>query len=128
MPTISTSDYLLDKAKRRITTSPILTIPGMGLLEKRLLATDWPQHAMAEPPAGSDLKPVMGDTGLPILGHMVEMFRGGPDFWLHLTARAVRYRSSTRRSFRRWRRWAPTPLRCIYSNRNKDFSQQGWVR
>ena len=39
---------------------------------------------MAEPPAGSDLKPVMGDAGLPILGHMVEMFRGGPDFWLHL--------------------------------------------
>ena len=39
---------------------------------------------MAEPPAGSDLKPVMGDSGLPILGHMVEMFRGGPDFWLHL--------------------------------------------
>ena len=38
----------------------------------------------AEPPAGSDLKPVMGDNGLPILGHMIEMFRGGPDFWLHL--------------------------------------------
>ena len=84
MPTISTKDYLLDQAKRRITTSPILTFPGMGLLEKRLLAHDWPQHAMAEPPAGSDLKPVMGDAGLPILGHMVEMFRGGPDFWLHL--------------------------------------------
>ena len=112
MPTISTTDYLLDQAKRRITTSPILTVPGMGLLEKRLLAREWPQHAMAEPPAGSDLKPVMGDGGLPILGHMVEMFRGGPDFWLHLY-RNARARSccSIRRSFRRWRRWAPTRSR-----------------
>ena len=52
----------------------------MGAVEKRLLAHDWPQHALAEPPPGSDLKPVMGDAGLPILGHMIEMFRGGPDF------------------------------------------------
>ena len=79
MPTISTKDYLLDQAKRRFTPS-ITTFPGMGLLEKRLLAHDWPQHALAEPPAGSDLKPVMGDAGLPILGHMIEMFRGGPDY------------------------------------------------
>src|SRR3954466_9690841 len=84
MPTISTKDYVLDKAKRRITTSPFLTLPGMGRVEKRMLDHDWPQHAWAEPPAGSDLKPVMGDNGLPILGHMIEMFRGGPDFWLHL--------------------------------------------
>ena len=30
MPTISTRDYLLDQAKRRFTTSPFLTVPGMG--------------------------------------------------------------------------------------------------
>ena len=62
----------------------------MGLVEKRLLAHDWPQHAMAEPPAGSGLKPVMGDAGLPIVGHMIEMFRGGPDFCAcSCTARAA---------------------------------------
>ena len=100
MPTISTTDYLLDKAKRRITTSPILTIPGMGARE----ATAGPRLAparLAEPPAGSDLKPVMGDNGLPILGHMIEMFRGGPDFWLHLYRTRGPFRSSIRRSFRR---------------------------
>src|ERR1700710_787335 len=84
MPTISTRDYVLDQATRRIRTSPILTVPGMGLVEKRLLARDWPQHAMVKPPTGSDLEPVMGDSGLPVVGHMVEMFRGGPDFFLHL--------------------------------------------
>ena len=83
MPTtISTKDYLLDQAKRRFTPS-ITNFPGLGAVEKRLLARDWPQHPLAEPPAGSDLKPVMGDAGLPILGHMIEMFRGGPEFLLH---------------------------------------------
>ena len=81
MPTISTKDYVLDQAKRRITTSPILTVPGHG---RRSRSDCWPATGpstrWAEPPAGSDLKAVMGDSGLPILGHMVEMFRGGPDY------------------------------------------------
>ncbi len=62
MATISTQQYLLDQAKRRITTSPLITLPGMGLVEKRLLEREWPQHPMAMPPAGSDLRPVMGDA------------------------------------------------------------------
>ena len=48
MPTISTTDYLLDQAKRRI-TPPIHNFPGMGRVEKRLLAHDWPQHAWPNP-------------------------------------------------------------------------------
>ena len=65
MATISTPDYLIDQAKRRFTPS-INNFPGMGALERKLLRTEFPQTALAEPPAGSDLKPVMGDTGLPI--------------------------------------------------------------
>jgi len=127
MPTISTKDYLLDKAKRQITTSPMLTVPGMGLLEKRLLARDWPQHAWAEPPAGSDLKPVMGDNGLPILGHMIETFRGGPDYWLHLyrTKGPVSLLDSP--ILPSVVALGPDAIQVLYSNRNKDFSQQGWV-
>ena len=127
MPTISTMDYLLDKAKRRVQTSPTLTVPGMGLLEKRLLAHDFPQHTMAEPPPGSDLKAVTGDSGLPIVGHMVEMFRGGPDFFLHLYRKhgptflmdspIIPYVVAL----------GPDAIQAIYSNRNKDFSQQGWT-
>ena len=77
MATISTPEYLIDQAKRRFQTSPMLTVPGMGLLEKRLLAHDWPQHAMAQPPVGSDLKAVMGDSGLPIVGHMTPIEASG---------------------------------------------------
>ena len=40
MTTISTRDYLLDQARRRLTT-PILSFPGMGLVEKRLLNHEW---------------------------------------------------------------------------------------
>ena len=32
-----------------------------------------PQRPLAEPPPGSGLKPVMGDFGLPIVGHMPEL-------------------------------------------------------
>ena len=62
MATISTPDYLLDQAKRRFTPS-FNNFPGMGALERRLLRTEFPQKKLAEPPPGSGLKPVMGDTG-----------------------------------------------------------------
>jgi hypothetical protein len=83
MPTISTKDYLLDQAKRKLTLTPN-TMPGMGLVEQQLLRREWDQFVLAEPPAGSDLKAVMGDAGLPIIGHMIEFFRGGPDFVLEV--------------------------------------------
>ncbi len=40
MATISTRDYLLDQARRRFTPTPN-TIPGMGLVEQRLLKHEW---------------------------------------------------------------------------------------
>jgi cytochrome P450 len=126
MPTISTKDYLLDQAKRRINT-PIQSIPGMARVEKRLLAHDWRQHAWAEPPAGSDLKPVMGDAGLPILGHMVELFRGGPDFWLHLYRNRGPMVLLDSPIIPTVAALGPDAIQAIYSNRNKDFSQQGWA-
>ena len=126
MATISTKDYLLDQAKRRFTPSPITPCPGMGLLEKRLLAHEWHQLALAEPPAGSGLKPVMGDAGLPIVGHMIELFRGGPDFVLQL------YRKRGPIHYHRLAvasavaALGPDATQAVFSNRNKDFSQQGW--
>src|SRR3954453_10433280 len=79
MPTISTTDYLLDQAKRRLKPTPV-TIPGMGLAEKRLRKHEFKQFPLAQPPAGSGLKAVTGDSGLPIIGHLIEFFRMGPDY------------------------------------------------
>ena len=109
--TISTPQYLLDQAKRRLTPT-VNTIPGMGLIEKRLLNVDWKQRELAEPPPGSGLKPVMGDRGLPVLGHLIEMFREGPDFPLHpLPDPRPGVLSRSRRSCRRSRPSVRTPPR-----------------
>ena len=81
MATISTPQYLIDQARRRLTPT-LQTIPGMGMIDERLRQQDWPEFVFAEPPDGSGLKPVMGNTGLPVLGHLIEIFRGGPEFVL----------------------------------------------
>lgn len=124
--TISTRAYLLDQAKRRFTPS-INNFPGMGLVEHRLRNTQFPEKKLADPPPGSDLKPVMGDSGLPILGHLIEMLRGGPEYlqFLYETKGPLVYGDSA--ALPAVAALGPDAAQVIYSNRNKDYSQQGWV-
>jgi len=126
MPTISTPNYLLDQAKRRLTPS-FNNFPGMAAVEQRLLNTDWSPRKLADPPPGSGLKPVMGDRGLPILGHLIEMLRGGPDYLLFLyqTKGPVIFGDSP--VLPGVAALGPDAAQVIYSNRNKDYSQQGWT-
>ena len=69
----------------------------------------------------------MGDAGLPVLGHMIEMFRGGPDYLMHLykTHGPLHYADSP--ALPAVAALGPDATQAIYSNRNKDFSQQGWI-
>src|ERR1700728_2015918 len=126
MATISTTDYLLDQAKRRLTPS-FNNFPGMAAVEQRLLNTNWTPRKLADPPPGSGLKPVMGDRGLPVLGHLIEMMRGGPDYLLFLyeTKGPVIFGDSP--VLPGVAALGPDAAQVIYSNRNKDYSQQGWV-
>jgi cytochrome P450 len=125
MATISTRDYLLDQARRRFTPTPN-TIPGMGLIERQLLKHEWNMFPLAEPPAGSNLKPVIGDAGLPIIGHMIEIFRGGPDYVLHIyrTRGPISYAYSP--AMPAVLAVGPDATQTVFSNRNKDFSQRAW--
>ena len=125
MATISTTDYLLDQAKRRLKPTPV-TIPGMGVAEKRLKERQWDQFVLAEPPAGSGLKPVMGDSGLPIIGHMIEFFRGGPDFALAVYRKygPIHYQQTPALSS--VLALGPDATQAVFSNRNKEFSQRAW--
>jgi hypothetical protein len=82
MAPISTLQHLVDQARRRFTPT-LNNIPGMGVIERRSLAHEWKLKLLAEPPVGSGLRPVLGNSGLPLLGHSIEMYRGGPDFALH---------------------------------------------
>src|SRR6201991_4298903 len=125
MATTSTKDYLLDQAKRRLTPTPS-TIPGMGLVEKRLKDRKWEQFVLAEPPAGSRLKPVMGDSGLPIIGHMIEFFRGGPDFAMEVYRKygPIHYQQTPALSS--VLALGPDATQAVFSNRKKEFSQRAW--
>ena len=124
--TISTPQYLLDQARRRFTPS-INNFPGMGLVERRLLNTQFPVHKLADPPPGSGLKPVLGDAGPPVIGHIIEMLRGGPDYlmFLYNSKGPVVFGDSP--VLPGVAALGPDAAQVVYSNRNKDYSQQGWV-
>ncbi|MDT5186943.1 MAG: hypothetical protein QOI29_5101, partial [Mycobacterium sp.] len=102
------------------------TMPGMGLVEQQLLRREWDQFVLAEPPAGSDLKAVMGDAGLPIIGHMIEFFRGGPDFVLEVYRKygPIHYQKTP--ALRSVLALGPDATQAVFSNRNKEFSQRAW--
>ncbi|MDX1889019.1 cytochrome P450 [Mycolicibacterium sp. 050158] len=125
MATISTSEYLLDQAKRRLVPT-LNNIPGMGAIEKRLRARDFKQFVLAEPPAGSDLKPILGDSGVPVLGHMIETFRSGPEYVLEVYRKhgPVHYAYSP--ALPAVIALGPDATQTVFSNRNKDYSQAGW--
>lgn len=124
--TISTPAYLLDQAQRRLTPS-FNNFPGMGLVERWLLNTQFPEKTLADPPPGSGLRPVVGDAGLPIVGHMIEMLRGGPDYlmFLYNTKGPIIFGDSPFLPF--VVALGPDAAQAIYSNRTKDYSQKGWV-
>lgn len=125
MATINTKDYLLDQAKRRLKPTPV-TIPGMGAVEKRLLEHEWKTVVLAEPPAGSGLKAVKGDNGLPVFGHMIELFRGGPDYIVEQYRKygPVHYAGSP--ILPAVVALGPDATQTVLSNRNKDYSQKAW--
>jgi len=98
----------------------------LGVLDARLRAHDWGQFVYTRPPAGSGLKPVMGDNGLPLLGHVIEVFRGGPDYMLQV------YRKCGPVSFGRMPALAavgalgPDATQEVLANKGKDFSPVAW--
>jgi cytochrome P450 len=106
----------------------ISTLPGLGAVERRLLAESHPpNNVLAEPPTGSGLKPVFGDSGLPFLGHSIEFMRGGSTYMKHV------YRTRGPVSFQKnfgitmVSALGPDATQAVFTNREKEFSQQGWV-
>jgi cytochrome P450 len=125
MTPISTPRYLLDQARRRFTPT-LNNIPGMGAVEKRLLDYEFKPKVLAVPPAGSGLNPVLGNSGVPLLGHIVEMFRGGPDFSVHLYKKHGPLFFADVPLLGAVAVLGPDANQAVFANKNKDFSQEGW--
>jgi len=125
MAGVSTPQFLVDEARRRLTPT-LQTIPGMGLLDEALRRQDWPEFVFAEPPAGSGLKPVMGNAGLPVMGHLIEIFRGGPDYVLEMYRKYGPVYYSKTPAMNAVAALGPDATQEVFSNRNKDFSTVAW--
>jgi cytochrome P450 len=125
MATISTPQYLIDQARRRLTPT-LQTIPGMGLIEERLRNHDWDEFVFAEPPADSGLKPVMGNSGLPFLGHLIEIFRGGPEFVLETYRKYGPVYYSKTPALDAIAALGPDATQEVLSNKRKDFTTVAW--
>ena len=69
----------------------------------------------------------MGDRGLPVVGHLIEMMRGGPDYLLFLYQTEGRVIFGDSPVLPGVAALGPDAAQIIYSNKNKDYSQQGWI-
>ena len=125
MSTISTPQYLLDQARRKLTPT-LQTIPGLGVVDERLQEWDWPEFEFSHPPAGSNLKPVMGNSGLPVLGHLIEIFRGGPEFVLKSYRKYGPVYYTRTPALNAVAALGPDATQEVFSNKNKDFSTVSW--
>ena len=124
MATVSTPHYLLDQARRRLTPTPA-DHSGMGLIDERLRRQDWDEFVFAQPPAGSELKPTMGNLGLPFLGHLIgssaavgfvlQSYRKyGPVYYTETPAMNAVVALG------------PDATQEVFSNRRKDFTTVAW--
>ena len=86
----------------------------------------WKTKVLAKPPVGSDLKPVLGDSGLPILGHTIEFFREGPDFALNMYRKHGPLCFSDPPIMRSVVVSGPDAIQAVFANKNKDFFQEFW--
>jgi len=125
MPTVNTKQYLLDQARRKLTPT-LSTMPGLGLIDDRLQGHDWPEFQFSHPPAGSNLKPVMGNEGLPFLGHLIETFRRGPDFALQSYRKYGPVYYTKTPALNAIAALGPDATQEVFTNKNKDFSTVAW--
>jgi cytochrome P450 len=112
-------------APQRQENSHFAEIPRDGLVDRLLTYVPDRRRPLATPPAGSGLKPVPGELGLPWLGHVLEsLYWGpayeqrkyrelGPVFWVQMFGQRMVHIAG------------PDQLQLIFTNKDKAFGH-GW--
>ncbi|WP_200834621.1 cytochrome P450 [Amycolatopsis alkalitolerans] len=105
---------------------PLTSIPLPKAVDRRWLGKRWPVRELAAPPPGSGLKPVLGDAGLPVIGHALDSMRFGVDFALrqYETYGPVSWMGSFGQRFVVLS--GPEATQAALVNKDKAFSQEGW--
>jgi len=100
--------------------------PGDRWLDRLGQRVGTTARPLAQPPAGSGLRPVMGEPGLPVLGKTLDFLRHGMAFTGHYRDKYGDVFWSN--SFGRKSVWVMSPegAKEVLATRAKSFSQAGW--
>ena len=108
---------------------PATSLPLPRGVDRTVLRLSEQGHArtLAAPPAGSDLKSVPGDFGLPLVGHTLQSMRFGTEYALRRYQRYGPVSWSGAFGTRIVSFGGPDATQAVLTNKDKVFSQQGWA-
>lgn len=100
--------------------------PGRSYVERTFGRARFPAGPLAAPPPGSDLRPVMGERGLPVLGKTLQFLALGPVATLDHHRRYGPVSWSSLFGMRVVTVVGPDACQVVLANKDKAFSQDGW--
>ncbi|WP_425468474.1 cytochrome P450 [Prauserella rugosa] len=105
---------------------PLTALPLPEAIDRRLLRQRWPSGELATPPAGSGLRPVLGDAGAPVVGNTLTQMRFGVQYGLERFERygPVSWTGAFGRRIVTLTGADATQVALV--NKDKAFSQEGW--
>lgn len=109
--------------------SSLVAAPAPRRVDDALQALSrcWPVRELASPPPGSGLRPVMGDYGPPLVGHVLNSSRFGTDFARERHSRIGPVSWVGAFGTRIVNVSGPEATQEVFINADKAFSQQGWA-
>jgi cytochrome P450 len=103
------------------------SFPGEGAVDYVTARVGRKARVLASPPVGSDLRPIFGERGLPLIGVTLNVLRHGEDEGRAMSAKYGDVYWS--RAFGTTVVWAvgPDAVQEVLTNKGKVYSQSGWV-
>ncbi|GDY28545.1 cytochrome P450 [Gandjariella thermophila] len=109
--------------------SSLVAAPAPGRVDDmlRALSRRWPVRELCAAPPGSGLRPVLGDYGPPLVGHVLHSSRFGTDFARERHDRIGPVSWIGAFGTRIVNVSGPEATQVVFINRDKAFSQEGWA-